>query len=421
MRRWLVLLSALWTANAAAQLPEGAFVDDAFTFYDLENFDESVSGQPTHRGWALKSSFRVFGVAPARSSFKFVIKQGNRTLGETTCEIATFNENREYATGPATFFVRACRDRSQRIDADGAITVEVHFINDATDQVTLLQTHTIHVRTTSTVRGTGESGAALRYVDRNGEALFSMMHLQNQGAAPYFGDRANSRSHPSYGNFNGVTLMVNFHSYERSSIHRTRLRCTVDGQRIEIPEDGVTVAMPYGLVTTHTFGRGSRDEAQHAAYRQAILQLPLGFDSTSVEQTHTRWRTPDQRDARRAYLNDHPGRWECEWRDGQTVLRTFRWTVDADGKVQPHPEQTAGLRLGANAYLVETVIPTAGLDTRVHRDLVVNHAFAGRGWRSPEKRAMPQQVPNVGDAALPNLRAGRGAARAPAKNRRRRR
>ncbi|MBX3246776.1 MAG: hypothetical protein KF901_06325 [Myxococcales bacterium] len=421
MRRWVVFLCVLWATSASAQLPEGAVVDDAFTFFDLENFDEAVNGQPIHRGWALSSSFRVFGIAPPRSSFKFVIKQGNRTLGETICEIGRFNEHRNHANGPATFFVRDCKDRNQRVDADGAITVEVHFINDATDQVTHVRTHTIQVRTTSTVRGNGEPGAALRYVDRNSEVLLSMMHLQNQEAAPYFGDRNNTRSLSGYGNYNGVTLLVNYHSYERSSTSRTRLRCSVDGRRIELPQDDVSGTETRRVAVTHTFGRGGQDERQHIYYRQVVLQLPLGFDSSIVEQTHDRWRTPSERDHRRAYLNDHPGRWECEWRDGQTVLRTFRWTVGADGKVQPHPEQAAGLSLGVNAFLVETVVPSNGIDTRLHRDSVVNQAFHGLGWRSSEGRAMAQQVPNVGDAVLPNLRAGRGAARAPAKAPRRRR
>lgn len=413
MKRWI--LGALLSAStASAQVPEGMTVDDGFTYFDLENFSEPVNGRPVHQGWALESEFRVFGAVAPRSALRFVVKRGNQVLGENVCEVRMQHHFENAANGQRGFYVSQCKDRSQRIDADGTMTVEVHLIDDATDEVTLLRTHTIHVRTTSTVGGTGQATADVRYVDRNGELLTSVAHLQNREAASYWARGA------SYSSQNVMTLSVNYHSYERRSVSQTRLRCTVDGERITIPRDDVTATELRTSNATHTFGAGRREDAEHLYYRQTLLHLPIAFESSAVTPTHTRWRAADPRfDRDRVYLDAHPGRWECEWRDGQTVLRIFRWTVGADGKLAQHPEQSAGLTLGDNAFLIETAVPTppSDLDTRAHRDSVVRNAFYGLGWRSEEGRANAARAPNIGRPELPYVRAGR----APAKNRGRRR
>lgn len=413
MKRW-ILSAFLITSTVSAQVPEGMTVDDGYTYFDLENFSESVDGRPVHQGWALKSDFRVFGVVAPRSALRFVVKRGNQVLGENVCEVRIQNPAGNAATGQQSFSVSQCKDRNQRIDVDGTMTVEVHLIDDATDQVTLLRTHTIRVGTTSTVGGNGQATADLRYVDRNGELLTAVAHLQNREAGSYWARGT------TYAAQNVMTLSVNYHSYERRSVSGTRMRCTVDGQRITIPRDEVTVTELRTSGATHTFGSGRREDAEQLYYRQTLLHLPVAFESSAVTATHARWRAADPRfDTDRVYLDAHPGRWECEWRDGQTVLRIFRWTVGADGKLVPHPEQNAGLTLGLNAFLVETEIPTppSDLDTRAHRDSVVRNAFYGLGWRSEEGRAHAARSPNIGRAELPYVRAGR----APAKNRGRRR
>jgi hypothetical protein len=409
----MLLATTPFISAVSAQVPAGMTVDDGFTYFDLENFAESVDGRPVHRGWALQSEFRVFGAVAPRSALKFVVKRGNQVLGENVCEVRMQHHFENVATGQQNFYVSQCKDRQQRIDADGALSVEVHLIDDATDQVTLLRTHTIHVRTTSTVGGNGQATADLRYVDRNGEMLTAVAHLQNREAGTYW------LRGQGYASQNVMTLAINYHSYERRNTSQTRLRCTVDGERITIPSDGVTMTELRVSSATHTFGSGQRDDSEHVYYRQALLHLPVSFESSAITPTHARWRPADPRfDTTRVYLDAHPGRWECEWRDGQTALRVFRWTVGADGKLVPHPEQSAGLTLGLNAFLIETEVPTppSDLDTRAHRDSVARNAFYGLGWRSEEGRANAARAPNIGRAELPYVRAGR----APTKNRRRR-
>lgn len=136
-----------------------------------------------------------------------------------------------------------------------------------------------------------------------------------------------------------------------------------------------------------------------------MLNLPLSFSSSVAEQTHARWQPLEEKSDAWPHIDEHPGNWECEWRLNRDVLRTFRFTVGADGRVQPHPEQNAGLELGANMFFAEMEIPAkgTGLDSRVHRNSVNRGAFLGRGFKSPKGKALVRKLPNV-DQPTPRAR-----------------
>jgi len=116
-----------------------------------------------------------------------------------------------------------------------------------------------------------------------------------------------------------------------------------------------------------------------------------------------RYREP-RRSRRQVYIDEHPGQWQCSWLDGTTVLRTWRWTVGADGQTQAHAETTGGhLTFGPNAFLVSTQIPSGGTvyDTRLHRSSVVENAFYGWGWSTDAGRALAAAVADHGAMAPP--------------------
>lgn len=128
------------------------------------------------------------------------------------------------------------------------------------------------------------------------------------------------------------------------------------------------------------------------------MTLPLSFNSRIAEQTHERWQPLNRKNSKWPNIDDHPGDWECQWRQDRDVLRTFRFTVGADGRIVPHAEQSAGLELDPNIFFVETEIPAKGsiFDSRVHRNSVNRGAFLGRGFKSPEGKALVRKLPNVG-------------------------
>jgi len=392
---------------ASADVPDGMTFDDSFTFFEIENNQEHRNGNPIDAGWGLKGHFRVFGTTSQRSAFKMVIKKGRRTLGETICEVTVSNQHETTAEGPVYFYSTNCFDRDQRITQTGDITVELILIDDNTDQEHQLRTFPIKVMTATRVRGTGQPDAPHHYVDRNGEVLNAILHLQPNRGEPYW-EPVGGRRLNSYDGRNVVTVTMNAHpDRDHWSISsQTHLRCSVDGERVQIGQDQVTgtqVRMVY-VVHSHGRGRNQEGETEDIGFRQYVIRLPLAFDSSVVEQTHQRWYplAEDRVDASSyAVINRHPGQWECQWREERTVLRTWRWTVGADGKIVPHAEQTGGLGLGPNAFFVETVIPEggSGYDVRLHRQSVQRNAWYGLGWHSDEGRNLARGVPNVGRPA----------------------
>lgn len=170
-----------------------------------------------------------------------------------------------------------------------------------------------------------------------------------------------------------------------------------------MPDDGISGRESIRKVhVVHSHGRGNQQngEQENVYFAQWRFKLPLMYDE-SIAVLAQEVRRPPRRDPNGTYFNEHPGSWECEIRDGSNVLRTYSWVVGADGRIQPHPEQAAGLTLAPNTFLIKTVVPAGGtpLDVRLHRDSVVNRAWYGLGWRSPQGKAMANAVPNHGKAA----------------------
>lgn len=408
MRLGVILLLAVGLATASRASAQT--VDDGFTFLAVDNHNTTRDGRPVDEGWSLVADFRLFGSIAPRSALRFVIKQGGAELGRSTCQGVQTNSNPEVSTGPATFYVRRCVDREQRILLTGDVSVEVYLLDDATDAETLLRTLAVRVLTATRVGGTGQPVAPEHYVDRNPEVLGAVLHLQNIAADTYMADATGNL--PADGSDNQVTLTVNV-SPAQNGVSSARgsgsnLRCTVDGTRLELPRDRIEVTQTRQRRVTHSHGTGreSEGETTNVEFAQLFLRLPLSFASSSITRTHTRMREPVRRSPELAFLEDHPGRWECQWRIERDVVRTWRWTVGADGHIVPHAEQGAGLSLGPNAFFVETVLPSAAspVDVRVERDAVLTRAFFGRGWQTDAGRALAGLVADVGEAAPPQPR-----------------
>src|SRR5690554_5998887 len=115
-------------AEAPTRNERHMLVDHAFAFFTVTNNKTSVKGKPRDEGWTLKADYRMFSRGTKRDSFRFVIKQGNRKLGETICEVGAENQMDKFASGPPAVYVVGCYDRNQRIKQTGALKVEVYFL-----------------------------------------------------------------------------------------------------------------------------------------------------------------------------------------------------------------------------------------------------------------------------------------------------
>lgn len=395
----IVCLVALAAARpAAAQepraVPYGAVYDEGFVFFELENHQESVDGRPTDRGWSLDATARLVGEqVPNRSAFRFRMKQGGRELGDTRCELQGRGGQR---------YVRNCRDRNQRIQANGLVSIEVYFIDGDTDAETLIATHSIEVLQVTRVRGNGEPDAMQHYINQNGEVFRTILNLVPMREYGYGYPVTATRVN---GSANTVELYIVTAASksnrpdqpsEPMTSSGSRLRCRVDGAPVRFEHDQVTANDYRHATVVHTHGRGGRDERDIASYRFIRYRLPLQWGEHRIGENPA--------------IDDHPGRWECEILLNGDLVRGFAFTVQSDGSVAPHPEEDAGLTLGFGARLCETRIADSEVfETRVDPAAIRRLGVAyGHIPSTPAARAEIDALPTLGTPVLPQPRATRG-------------
>jgi hypothetical protein len=258
----------------------------------------------------------------------------------------------------------------------------------------LVRSYEIEVRKVDRVRGpvtNPQPDVPNYYISRHSEALSSIIYLRPQGTDPYVID-----TRPDTFGENRVEIIYNTSTTDEGQGiggENSFLRCAVDGQKLELKNDRVSnnrpTARAYQEIHTDRllpeFRRGTeyKDEIN---FRQYYVVLPLTWGRQGMYQNFTK-------------LEEHPGRWECTYREGVNVVRTWRWTVRADGSVAPYPEESSsGLTLFPGAHLIETEIPAGGsfIDRRIFPEAVKGGFFYGHKWQSPEGRAMAAKIPAKG-------------------------
>jgi hypothetical protein len=331
---------------------------------------------------------------PQHSSFKIVVTKTGQPQATIRCEggipVVPVNQARPSFL-PMTGH---CYDDTQLVKGEGKFGVAIYFVNGDDDSGRLVRNYEIEVHKVDRVRGSvtnPQPDVPNYYVSRHSEVLSSIIYLRPAGADPYVID-----TRPRTFGENRVEIVYNSSTTDEGQQiggEYSFLRCTVDGQKIELKNDKVLNNRPtsrdYQEIQTDRlapeFKRGTeyRDEIN---FRQYYVVLPLTWGRQGMYQNYTK-------------LEEHPGRWECTYREGVNVVRTWRWTVGPDGSVAPHPEEgSAGLSLFPGGHLVETEIPAGGsfIDRRIFPEAVRAGFLYGHRWQTPEGRAMAARVPAKG-------------------------
>lgn len=379
---------------APTVIPSSIIIDDGFTFFTLRNKKDYVGGKPIAKGWSLVSNLRMAGPAiPKRSGHKIVVKNAGQTLATVRCEGDVPAIPQHEAGRVVAQMVTHCYDDTQLVKGEGKFSVEVHFVNGDDDSERLARSYEIEVHKVDRVRGSvtkPEPDAPEHYISRHGEVLSSILYLRPASSRPY----VNDSSADTFGS-NMVEITYNTSTTDEGmgiGGSTSFMRCTVDGQKIELKDDKVRHYRPghryYQEIHTDRLapefkqGSGYKDEIN---FRQYFAVLPLTWGKQGVYQNYTK-------------LEDHPGRWECTFREGPNVVRSWRWTVRPDVIVAPHPEQGPGLTFFPGAYLVETEIPAGGsfIDRRIFPAAVRAGFMYGHRWQTQEGKAMAAKVPAKG-------------------------
>lgn len=384
-------------SNDAVQTaaPARLMIDDGYTFFNLRGKKDYVDGKPIDLGWSLLSNLRVVGPSiPRRSSFKIVVNKAGQPLATVRCEggipVVPVNEARP----PFLPMIGYCYDDKQLVMGEGKFNVAIYFVSGDDDSERLVRNYEIDVHKVDRVRGSNtnpQPDVPNYYISRHSEVLSSIFYLRPQGAAPYIID-----TRPDTFGENRVEIVYNTSTTDEGQGiggQDSFLRCTVNGQKIELKDDKVRNNRPTSrdYQEFHTdrlapeFKRGTeyKDEIN---FRQYYVVLPLSWGRQGVYQNFTK-------------LEEHPGRWECTYREGVNVVRTWRWTVRPDGTVAPHPEEAnPELTLFPGGHLVETEIPVGGsfIDRRIYPPAVQAGFIYGHKWQTTEGKAMAAKVPAKG-------------------------
>lgn len=389
-----LLLGSAFGPTAQADLPAGVVFDDSFPFYSATARSEMNNNRPTNR-YSISSWARLLGenIAPG-SGWRFVYKQGRRTLATATC-----NGNRAYrrqnrgSTLHDTFVAANCSTGDDFLTATGAITVEVYFINDDDDSVTQVATHEIDVRELRQEAHDGAQRASDYSVNLHGFGAVLFLDQVERGEQYTFSGMSGLEMSGGTAPESQVNLIITRSS--GATPERTYgLRCSVGGTRVD-------------------FGHARMQAGSVGERRTQSTQVLRGGPSTEREYFH--WQTDRYRlpivwgdNTNGARLEDHPGRWECDLRDDERrIIRTFAFTV-AGGMIQAHPEE-AGMHFPARVHLADATLPGANdADERTDPAVARTEAFWGRGFQTAEGRAMGARVAAIGEAYP---RSARGRAR----------
>ena len=375
----------MFTARpVSADLPDGLQYDDGFAYFRLANHG-TVSNNVPSADYTLFSYARILGEGIAQgSALKFVVKKGRRALHTFTCQgELTYRHRMHPSNSPDGLSVAACTDRGHRFDATGQLSVEVYFIDDETDQEHLAATHTLDVRLLRQENHQGRPRPGHYFVNQHAFTAVAFIdqlpvHHQHMFSAVR-GNRGSGAGQ------NEVLLHV--HRSQQSSPGTLALRCSVNGERIQIPAHQVQSEQlsQHSSNATEVHRAGTSTEGDHMHWRRDILRLPLTWG--------------DQENSNLPKLDDHPGQWDCQLRDdNRRTFREFSFTV-SDGVIQPHPEEATGLHFPNGVHLVTIKVPADGPgDDRTDPRETRSGAFYGRRWQSSEARAMGGAIPRIGDA-----------------------
>lgn len=390
-------------------------MDDAYTFFDAEPVEEYDSQIRLRKdiGWYLKSNLRMLGTFPSRSAFKVVVKRNGKELSTIRCEgnIYTKADDPSLRTPLQRkghdlnfedyMYSSRCFDKESAIKATGKVDVEVYFIDGDTDEEKLVRTYKIDVHRAPRVRGSAskpQPDVAHYYIQRHPEAAAAFIHVTGSHTGT---DRSSGRSYflnypatsgtPTYGS------LIAYISYaperSRKPILKPYVRCSVDGQRVKLPRDGVSMSnvnkiQEYAVYTDRNapkYKRGSayRDDVK---FNVLAVQLPLYMGTAEYRQNPFN-------------IEEYSGKWECTVMSNGVKYRTLRWEVGSDGQIVPHAEQKNGnVNLLYKTYLVDVEIPEGG-SPMDYRLMPMPNAgfFYGIPWTSAEGKAAAARVPKKGN------------------------
>lgn len=372
--------------GAAGGEATGVVWDDSYSWLQIKNTTDHKDGQPYAKGWSITGRLRLVGDVAERDSFRLRLLQGTK-------ELANYRtEGRTLRTEDGTFYgiQSAFPNDSPLVKVDGPVTLEVFHVDSKANTERLVKTYNFWVDKVSRQRGSRNNpqpDASHYYIDHHNEVLSSaLVKLERRTSTSQL-------NAVPYGANNAVGIVWHLSPTELWDDLRNDayVRIRVDGQPLDLDRDAAPTAQE------------DNEEVVYVTYAKPSERGPANPYTEPVKFMRLSTRLPvtwgEHAEEGLIKLEDHPGKWEVEYRLGRDVIRTWRFTVAPDGSIAPHPEQ-AHLSLPGNVWFIETSIPDGGspVDARLVPDRVSRGRF-GAPWGSAEGQALAASVPRKGQPA----------------------
>lgn len=309
-------------------------------------------------------------------------KKGRRTLAEIRCPLQARHDYFE-----TTFSQRCWTQDAPSLDEYRDITLEIAHVDDSADTTTLVRTLSVPVgRYSAWDRRVGNRNVhSVRYQVRPDDLL---------GMSTIWYSPAEDTE--DFGNvyFHFWTTLADGNTYYRDP----SWRCSLNGERVAALDRGDDVVESVADISIDD-DRVVRNQrtTTHYTFRQMWIKPHMLWDPSRGQGNSEAWRYD---------LSAHPGDYRCELRDAGRVVREFRFTVGADGRVAPHAIEAAGtLTFRSGMHLIETHFPSSNASELGFDQSAVRRSVAfGRTWPAASRswlQSLPRSYGQTQPAAPP--------------------
>jgi hypothetical protein len=336
------------------------------------------------RGYAVRVAGDFHGMRSPQDGLRVEVKQGGRTLASRECAI-------DERVGTRARFDCATDDAGL-LTATGPVVVELHFRDDQAETTSLVRSLAVEVRGypywvrdegARHVMGTSYQIDAGSLV---GTAFVRMDHAELQQTSP-----EESQLLFFYTAFGG--------RYEGFD---SVLRCRVGEERL--PDFSVSTLAFAEVEVDERLGPDA--EIRHVSWYRARLDVQNLWWGQRLASDGNGYALGDV-----VFLGEHPGLWSCDMRSEGAVLRTFRFVVDASGRVAPHaletspgaPPMTSGL------HVVDVRFPSPGTRDAFFEPGAIRAGYQyGTPWPSAAVAEMLAALPPAAGSSAPTARGASG-------------
>jgi len=327
--------SLFGAARADVQLNPASF--SVRLYEDKTDNDKGVTSK-----YQVRASGQVFGTVGDHDRMTLAWKSGGKTLSTVDCDLQALTKYGQFS----------CEGKDS-LDAFGDVTAVLSYVTDADDKSLAL--HTMNLKVGRFWNWYMRGNKTLTY------ARYQVMPMDvlGDGVITYLDGNGNAPNGNVRLSFWG--LRVGDEEYAGGKT----LRCTVDGKQVGDWDAGTSGSQ---IVEAEDWrGPNLPKHSVHWETHSVILQDLL-------------WGTAKpERDSAIA-MGAFPGAWTCDWRLKGKVVRQFAWKVGADGRIKPHAEQAAGLKLPSDMVMVDVTVPDSAPDKFFDADAVRASGFFGRAW-----------------------------------------